>query len=151
LSVTLKNHFKAIIFYQLPFQFFLIIQDRLIEKSRVEYDQKITRNEFDWALDCVQTRNCRVPLGRDNKGEREGGVEGEREGGDSISLMAPFFDLMNHDAKVNTVFELKNLPIKHGFGLETVETEPVLTVRYRGHGVKKGEQVSLNYRWYVRF
>ena len=207
----------------------------------MKYDQKITRNEFDWALDCVQTRNCRIPLETKNDriipgdvpvkrrvlagldysegniedtiGEREWvGEEGrqsevrvegkditvegrgitanwyleeeqegekekekekeeememekegreeewekeeeeeEGEGGESISVLAPYFDLMNHDTTVNTVFELINLPKKHGFGLEMVEieTEPVLTVRYRGHGVKKGAQVSLNYRWYV--
>ena len=191
----------------------------------MKYDQKITRNEFDWALDCVQTRNCRIPLETKNdriipgdvpvkrrvlagldysegniedtivegewvgesESDGEGGVEGinltekqgeekekeneeeqeeeeeeeeqeneeegeeEGEGGESISVLAPYFDLMNHDTTVNTVFELIDLPKKHGFGLEMVEieTEPVLTVRYRGHGVKKGAQVSLNYRWYV--
>ena len=34
--------------------------------------------------------------------------------------------------------------------LDDIFTEPVLTVRYEGHGVKKGDQVFLNYRRYVR-
>jgi hypothetical protein len=109
---------------------------------------------------CVEGINLTEKQGEEKEKEKENEEEQEEEwekeeeegeGGESISVLAPFFDLMNHDTTVNTVFELINLPKKHGFGLEMVEieTEPVLTVRYRGHGVKKGEQVSLNYRWYV--
>ena len=153
---------------------------------RINYSDKlkISVSEFNWALDLVQTRNCRVPksddvsdlnqlfdndedislqegdgidesieINRDNVDEI--GIEvmetviSEQitRKSDSISVLAPFFDLMNHDSSVNTVFELKFLPQNNGFDEKEGPKRPFLTVRYDGHGVKKGEQVCLNYRW----
>ena len=152
------------------------------------YDKlKICLSEFNWALDLVQTRNCRVPkldaisdlnqivyenekLSLQKDGGVDESIEINRENideieivgenvmetvideqnirkSDSISVLAPFFDLMNHDSSVNTVFELKFLPQKNGFDEKEGPIIPFLTVRYEGHGVKKGEQVCLNYRW----
>ena len=62
-----------------------------------------------------------------------------------LRVLSPFFDLMNHDNTVNSVSELKYQ--NNGFESGSVENEPVLTVRYEGHGVKKNEPVTLNYRW----
>ena len=151
--------------------------------------QKISLFEFNWALDLVQTRNCRVPKIH-NCGEKDTkkitnsmfeynvkyhynnnsadydihseikmeqknlyvkkNEENERNF-DSFSVLAPFFDLMNHNFSVNTIFELKYLPEIDVFNssIESSKTEiiPYLTVRYNGHGMKKGEQVCLNYRW----
>ena len=145
------------------------------------YDKlKISLSEFNWALDLVQTRNCRVPkldatsdlnlvfdnnekisLQKDGSvGKNIDEIEIEEENvietvkneqiirkSDSISVLAPFFDLMNHDSSVNTVFELKFLRQNNGFDGKEGPIIPFLTVRYEGHGVKKGDQVCLNYRW----
>ena len=152
------------------------------------YDElEISLSEFNWALDLVQTRNCRVPkldatsdlnqilddkeempsqkdrsvdesiginrryideegIGRENMMETVVNEQNIRKA-DSISVLAPFFDLMNHDSSVNTVFELRFLPQNNGFDKKDGPIIPFLTVRYEGHGVKKGEQVCLNYRW----
>ena len=77
----------------------------------------ISRADFDWAMDCVQTRNCRV-------------VDAA---GTTVSALVPFFDLMNHSPLVDSVF-FKD------------EVEGMLCVRYDGHGVLAGEEVCLNYR-----
>jgi hypothetical protein len=68
-----------------------------------------------------------------------------------MNVVAPFFDLMNHSPNVNTVFELltSSAPTSRGpLGPlpSPVETEPYLTVKYKGHGVEKGDQIYLNYR-----
>ena len=147
-------------------------------KNRNSYEKlKISLSEFNWALDLVQTRNCRVPklddtsdlsltsdknekisLQKDGSVAENIEIEGENvtetvvneqniRKSDSISVLAPFFDLMNHDSSVNTVFELKFLPQNNGFDEKEGPIIPYLTVRYEGHGVKKGDQVCLNYRW----
>ena len=158
-------------------------------------DCLIKREELEWALDCVQTRNCRVDLNMIsslNKNGKENIVEGEdntmnsdvntieyndqeddkhleNNNDNRLSVLSPFFDLMNHDVNVQTVFEVKkpstllsssstsstssissSSPPSLFAASQTINsdiyTEPVLTVRYEGHGVKKGDQVSLNYR-----
>lgn len=151
-------------------------------RNFISYDKSmISLSEFNWALDLVQTRNCRVPKLEDASGLNLISVENEKitslkdrsvgesvgmnreiycgnvmetavneeitRKSDSISVLAPFFDLMNHDSSVNTVFELKFLPQNNGFDEMEGPIIPFLTVRYEGHGVKKGEQVCLNYRW----
>ena len=149
---------------------------------------KITLPELNWALDLIQTRNCRVPKLDTTHGDIYGQLDGKVQKNDdydysikfyndfnadyvgeveevskmeingqflrksdTISVLAPFFDLMNHDSSVNTVFELKFLPENNVFNnsadLFGRASVPYLTVRYEGHRVKKGEQVSLNYRW----
>ena len=140
------------------------MQKRLLEKiknsgSNDENEnnsksRKISKFEFEWALDIVQTRNCRIPLysyvevevGEEVKEV----VEEEKEVVTScLRALAPFFDLMNHDNTVNTVFELKNENDNNELEMGSVYKEPVLTVRYEGHGIKRNEEVTLNYRWYV--
>lgn len=158
--------------------------------------QLINREELDWALDCVQTRNCRINLNIKDKSNGLGFEDEERDGEnndkisnnipmenseineeDRLSVLAPFFDFMNHDKDVQTIFELKYSPSSSSSSTSSstpstptssssttsittspfssddlsddVYREPVLTVRYDGHGVKKGEQVCLNYRRYV--
>lgn len=74
----------------------------------------------------------------------------------NVHVVAPFFDLMNHNQHVRTVFELKRPKPDsfHGGGNEINNEneneneyqEDMLTVRYEGHGVRKGDQVCLNYR-----
>ena len=147
----------------------------------------INREELDWALDCVQTRNCRVDLNdiiSSTKIAREERLKGDdktmktevnvieddnnedddldNNSDNRLSVLSPFFDLMNHDKNVQTVFEVRQrstppsfssssspppslLAVSDTFNFD-VCSEPVLTVRYEGHGVKKGDQVSLNYR-----
>ena len=110
----------------------------------------LLREEFEWALDCIQTRNCRVYMG-ESQDQDQDEVEGDSESEDGnenenenrISVLSPYFDLMNHDMSVRTIFEVK-YPNQQGAPF----TEPVLTVRYEDGGVKKGDQVYLNYRRY---
>ena len=109
----------------------------------------LLREEFEWALDCIQTRNCRVYISESQDGESESesesedNNENENENENRISVLSPYFDLMNHDMSVRTIFEVK-YPNQQGAPF----TEPVLTVRYEDGGVKKGDQVYLNYRRY---
>ena len=168
----------------------------MLEGSSRDSSCLIVRGEFEWALDCVQTRNCRLPL------EIEGGVEGREEAGgveqeteemqyegsqpeplgpcvgidydneylptqldpdssndipSAVHVVAPFFDLMNHNQEVNTVFQLIRRKScdpddgndgngENGKKGGNDSEEDILTVRYEGHGVKKGDQICLNYR-----
>jgi hypothetical protein len=144
--------------------------------------QYITTKELHWALDIVQTRNCRIPttaidinnLNINNENQSDDGNNDsnddnndskhdqsnddycdenfdDKNDSDINNVVAPFFDLMNHSPNVNTVFELltSSAPASKGpLGIlsSPVETEPYLTVKYKGHGVKKGDQIYLNYR-----
>ena len=85
----------------------------------LEVQHPCDRAEYDWALDVVQTRNCRVQ---------------------GTNVLAPVFDLMNHNANVNSVFDV--------VVEEEVEGEEAgwLCVRYQGHGVAAGGNIELNYR-----
>ena len=79
------------------------------------------RAEFNWALDVVQTRNCRAACGR--------------------HLLVPVFDLMNHCSSVNSAFDV----VVEDGGMEGGGSQ-WLCVRYQGHGVAAGGSVELNYR-----
>lgn len=141
----------------------------------------ITTKELQWALDIVQTRNCRIPItavdinnpniNKENQYDDDK-FDNNDHNNDSkldqsdddycdenfdarndfdVNVVAPFFDLMNHSPNVNTVLELLTSPApasKVPLGLLSfpAETEPYLTVKYKGHGVKKGDQIYLNYR-----
>ena len=101
----------------------------------------VTREEFDWALDCVQTRNCRV-------GSSSGSNSGDD---DARNVLSPFFDLMNHDPSINSVFFLAELHDNdnHEASYSTSSSSSsmlMLCVCYEGHGVDKGGDVCLNYR-----
>jgi hypothetical protein len=161
----------------------------MLEKSARGRSCLILREEFEWALDCVQTRNCRLPVGEEMEIETVEEMEiiqsellGPCVGIDyddeylptpidstalpsnDLHVVAPFFDLMNHNQNVQTVFELKrpkpdgshrgeneneNVNVNENENEDENENEvqeDMLTVRYEGHGVKKGDQVCLNYR-----
>jgi hypothetical protein len=82
--------------------------------------QYLDRSEFEWALDCIATRNTKL--------DTEQGP---------VNFMVPFLDFMNHSPEVSTRFELVK---------RSVDEEPVIQVRYcSGQGVKCGEEVFLNY------
>jgi hypothetical protein len=74
------------------------------------------KSDFEWALDCIMTRNIKVY--RIDVG---------------INVCVPFFDMMNHNSSVVTLFEL-NMDSK------------TIDVRYtEGPPTLKGEEVYLNY------
>ena len=98
----------------------------------------VTREEFDWALDCVQTRNCRVG----NSGDSSSSSSSD----DTSNVLAPFFDLMNHDPSVNSVFFLSEEHDNDNHESLAHTSSMMLCVRYEGHGVSSGGDVCLNYR-----
>ena len=87
-----------------------------------EVQHPCDRAEYDWALDVVQTRNCRVQ---------------------GTNVQAPVFDLMNHNANVNSVFDVVVEEEEEG---EEAGCSSWLCVRYQGHGVDAGGNIELNYR-----
>lgn len=124
---------------------------RSLETSSSSLGRQELPERLEWMLNCVQTRNCKVPID-DSLLSYPNLFKNWSLHQDGINFVVPFFDMMNHDSTINSRFEIKfrhkftsNVVSGDSYRGNTDDLEPVVAVWYSGHGLKKGQQICLNY------
>jgi hypothetical protein len=121
--------------------------DRLISKREYYWSSvkqfserfNITKDEFYWALDCVQTRNCKVELPRDVA------IKGYEEGCKShLNMVIPIFDMMNHCGAVTSSYTIRKRVLLNSMNDNDLANY-VVEVKHADKPILKNCQICLNY------